>query len=152
MGSQGKKNQQEFSWVAETTTPASHLKPGFISGATVCSRTNRNASAAPSACNRQEGGWNTQCPVCSRVYLEMNLSTLSPSRNLMALQWILLQFSGCPRGPSSSWMYCSHRSTGKQICLFQTSQVCDEQIGRTKPNNKPGIIHLAAPFFEKWSN
>lgn len=62
--------------------------------------------------------WNAQCPVCSRVYLEMKLSTLSPSRNFMALQWILLQFSGCPRGPSSSWMYCSHRSSGKQNWLF----------------------------------
>lgn len=54
-----------------------------------------------------------KCPVWSRVYLEVNLSTLSPSRNFMALQWILPQFSGCPRGPSSSWMYCSHRSSGK---------------------------------------
>lgn len=52
-----------------------------------------------------------KCPVWKRVYLEVNLSTLSPSRNFMALQWILPQFSGCPRGPCSSWMYCSHRSS-----------------------------------------
>lgn len=55
-----------------------------------------------------------KCPVCRRVCLVVNLSTLSPSRNFMALQWILPQFSGCPRGPSSSWMYCSHRSSEKQ--------------------------------------
>lgn len=54
-----------------------------------------------------------RCPVWSRVYLVVNFSTLSPSRNFMALQWILPQFSGCPRGPISSWMYCSHRSTEK---------------------------------------
>lgn len=55
-----------------------------------------------------------RCPVCSRVYLVVNRSTLSPSRNFMALQWILPQFSGWPRGPSSSWMYCSHRSAGME--------------------------------------
>lgn len=51
-----------------------------------------------------------RCPVWSRVYFVVNFSTLSPSRNFMALQWILPQFSGRPRGPISSWMYCSHRS------------------------------------------
>lgn len=73
----------------------------------------------PQLVNRLRVCWRAQCPVCSSVYLEMNLSTLSPSRNFMALQWILLQFSGCPRGPSSSWMYCSHRSLGKQNPPFK---------------------------------
>lgn len=62
-----------------------------------------------------------KCPVWRSACLEMNLSTLSPSRNFMALQWIFPQFSGWPRGPSSSRMYCSHRSlekrNRKQLCL-----------------------------------
>lgn len=61
-----------------------------------------------------------KCPVWSRVYLVVNLSTLSPSRNFMALQWILPQFSGCPRGPSSSWMYCSHRSAEETAEMSST--------------------------------
>lgn len=61
-----------------------------------------------------------RCPVWSRVYLVVNFSTLSPSRNFMALQWILPQFSSCPRGPISSWMYCSHRSTEKILVEKKT--------------------------------
>lgn len=152
----GDKNEQKGSWLAETTTAASHLS-------------NQTSRAAPSACLRV--CWKAQCPVCSRVYLEMNLSTLSPSRNFMALQWILLQFSGCPRGPSSSWMYCSHRSLGKtkQIVHFKLLKCASVTVRYTwgqefqKPdfwclvwtmrmnypptsNCWPRIIYLAAPF------
>lgn len=59
-----------------------------------------------------------RCPVWSRVYLVVNFSTLSPSKNFMALQWILPQFSGRPWGPISSWMYCSHKSIGRCLMKF----------------------------------